>query len=339
MSLEVFADRYQLNRVLGCGSFGTVYEAFDILERRPVALKVHAILLNGAIENRIAEMLSGNPGFPTVYQSGVWQNLSYLVMQLLGSPLSAMEESGPATLGTVLEIANQVITRIETFHAAEYVHRDIKPANFCFGEGCMVYMIDFGLCKPYVDSETGGHVPLRELCKQTGNPTYASVNSHLGYEQSRRDDVEAAMYMFIHLLRGTLPWCNLEAEYGAEARMIAHTKLTTSIDVTCTGCPPEFAEILRQIRFLKYEEKPDYDGYRRTLAGLAEREGKALRGPLVKGRSAATLPPVVMLPRLSGAQVSPSPIVVRRDRSSRERIPISGWRRRIPARSLPLLKR
>jgi hypothetical protein len=84
----------------------------------------------------------------------------------------------------------------------------------------------------------------------------------MGYEQSRRDDVESVMYMLIHFLRGDLPWT------GGDER----AKATASIEVTCAGLPREFAQMLRDVRLLKFEQRPDYDAYRQTFARLAVNE-------------------------------------------------------------------
>jgi serine/threonine protein kinase len=64
------------------------------------------------------------------------------------------------------------------------IHRDIKPANFSIGKGIrsnVIYMIDFGLCKKFMDRE-GKHMSLRENKKFVGNVKYCSVNAHLGLE-------------------------------------------------------------------------------------------------------------------------------------------------------------
>ncbi len=69
------------------------------------------------------------------------------------------------------------------FHKNQFLHRDIKPDNFLIGlndAAQTVYMIDMGLCKRYVDSNTGMHIPYKVNKKLTGTPRYASVNTHLG---------------------------------------------------------------------------------------------------------------------------------------------------------------
>ena len=101
------------------------------------------------------------------------------------------------------------IELISYFHERQFLHRDIKPDNFLVGTGNKsdtVYIIDYGLAKKYIEPKTGLHIPFKKGKALTGTARYASLNTHLGYEQSRRDDLEGFIYVIIYLFKGKLPW-------------------------------------------------------------------------------------------------------------------------------------
>ena len=106
-----------------------------------------------------------------------------------------------------------MIQRIEFIHNKGYLHRDIKPDNFVIGRGkkaSKVYIIDFGLAKRYLLKD-GGHIPYRDNKNLTGTARYASLNTHLGIEQGRRDDIEGIANVLLYFVKGSLPWQNLKA--------------------------------------------------------------------------------------------------------------------------------
>jgi len=130
------------------------------------------------------------------------------------------------------------------------------------------------LAKKYRDSRTQQHIPYRENKNLTGTARYASVNTHLGVEQSRRDDIESLGYVLMYFNRGTLPWQGLKADTLKERySKIGDTKRATPIEVLCEGYPEEFATYLRYVRRLDFFETPDYEYLKKLFIDLFEREG------------------------------------------------------------------
>jgi len=173
-----------------------------------------------------------------------------------------------------------MLQRIEYLHTNSFIHRDMKPDNFLVGVGKKqhtLYMIDYGLAKRYRDARTGEHIPFREDKSLTGTARYASVNAHLGKEQSRRDDLEAIGFILVYFLKGSLPWQGLQAHAKMNKedkyQLILKKKMATTIEALSRGCPQELADYLNYCRKLRFDEKPDYAMLRKIFKDLAHKQG------------------------------------------------------------------
>ena len=148
----------------------------------------------------------------------------------------------------------------------------ILQANFVIGLGsraAQVFCVDFGLSKRYCDPKTMRHIFPRHDRSLTGTPRYASINNHLGVEQSRRDDLESVAYILIYFIRGQLPWQGLKSNKPEHKyRLILQKKQQVPIAQLCQGCPSQFAEFLAYTRALKFDATPDIPYLRKMFRDL-----------------------------------------------------------------------
>eukprot|EP00826_Nyctotherus_ovalis_P003304 TRINITY_DN10671_c0_g1_i3.p2 TRINITY_DN10671_c0_g1~~TRINITY_DN10671_c0_g1_i3.p2 ORF type:complete len:197 (-),score=52.51 TRINITY_DN10671_c0_g1_i3:85-675(-) len=166
-----------------------------------------------------------------------------LVMDLLGHNLERLVQDygGHFSLPTVLAAADQCLRAVEQLHSGFYVHRDVKPENLAVGVGKKedkIHIFDFGLAKRYINDTTREHIGYKDGKEFVGTVRYASVNAHLGIEQSRRDDLESLGFVLVYLAKGSLPWQGLVSESdGGSAKEVLKKMLSTSIESLCHGLP------------------------------------------------------------------------------------------------------
>ena len=238
-------DTYILDarKKLGSGAFGDIYAGRNLKLNEEVAIKLeptHTKHPQLFYESKLYMALQGGIGIPKLRWCGSQGNYNILIMDLLGHSF----------------------------------HRDVKPDNFLMGRGNkkhQVYAIDFGLAKRYRDPRTGLHIPYRDGKSLTGTARYASINTHLGIEQARRDDIEALGYILVYFMKGNLPWQGLKARNVKEKyEKIKEKKISIYLTVLCQGLPEEFITFIQYARDLKFEDRPDYAYLKSLIRKMCE---------------------------------------------------------------------
>lgn len=273
-------NQYRIGSRIGHGSTGAVHRGTDLSTGEEVAIKLeylkgrHSLHLD--LEARCYEAMTGKEGIPRLRWFGRECDYNVLVIDLLGSNLEELhlDLDRKFTLSTILKLAMQMISRVEALHGEGFVHCDIKPSNFAVGRGeqkQVIFLIDFGLAKRYRDPETGQHVPLRR-CSYAGTDRYSSINTHLGYSPTRRDDIESLGYSILYFFNGYLPWQSMAGANSRHKRTrIQQKKSSMSVEELCRGLPL-MADFFRHVRELKFDEAPDYAYLRRLFEALFERK-------------------------------------------------------------------
>mmetsp|Transcript_16975 Transcript_16975/g.48248 ORF Transcript_16975/g.48248 Transcript_16975/m.48248 type:complete len:355 (+) Transcript_16975:2-1066(+) len=274
--------RFVVGRKIGAGSFGDIYMGRDAETGEEVAIKFEPM---GSprpqlhYEEKLYTLLRGGAGVPSLHWFGREGDRRVLVLDLLGPSLEDLLNFCKRRLSvqTVCMLADQMLRRLEWLHSKGYIHRDMKPDNFVIGLGDkanLVHLIDYGLAKRYREAGTYRHISYREGKNLTGTARYASLNTHLGIEQSRRDDLEALGNVLVYLIRGRLPWQGLPSNNKLDKyEQVTLKKQKTTVHALCKGLPREFETYLNYCRGLSFEEQPDYNYLRGLFRSAMESEG------------------------------------------------------------------
>jgi serine/threonine protein kinase len=198
----VCVGRFELQRRLGAGAMGIVYEAHDPQLRRQVALKMlnGVALQEGEAFFHEAQALArlSHPNVLQIHEAGVHEDAPFLVSELMhgGTLRSWMSEARPWR--EVLRMLIQVGRGLHAAHQRGLVHRDIKPENVLIGADGQPRVADFGLALvPSPLSYHESHQPI------AGTPRYMAP------EQMRGERVEPASDQFSFCVMA------FEALYGA----------------------------------------------------------------------------------------------------------------------------
>jgi hypothetical protein len=208
---EELAGRYRLERLLGRGGMGEVWQALDLRLDRQVAVKVllvewsgeqlEKVLARFRREGKAAARLN-HPRIATVYDSDTHQGWPFLVLELLAGPdLAALLDGYPGGLpiGMLLEYGAQAAEGLAAAHAMGVIHRDVKPSNLMLDGHGTLKICDFGIARL-----SGATVGLTAAGTRIGTFAYTAPEQLLGKDVSGAADVYALGATLFHLLTGRL---------------------------------------------------------------------------------------------------------------------------------------
>ncbi len=199
--MEVNQNRYKLGALLGRGGLASVYQAWDTLLNRNVAIK----FLSGDIteesqqsllrEARLVAHLK-HPNIVSVYDVGEMQGIPIIVMEFVeGEPLNSRK---PVNQDEIIDIALQICEALKHAHANGIIHRDLKPENIILTPQGMVKLMDFGLARP-VTSQISGQGGI------IGTVFYMAPEYAVGTIDGRADLYSLGVILY-ELLTGQLPF-------------------------------------------------------------------------------------------------------------------------------------
>ena len=213
---QILNGRYRVIRLLGTGGMGAVYYARDPVLNRDVAIKqlqadpITGQLTAGRIRaqfQREAQILASlhHPNLPRVTDFFDEDNRQYLVMDYIeGQTLQELVQMNPRGLpeAEVLDLADQLLSALEYIHGHHLIHRDIKPANIRRTPDGRIFLVDFGLAKPYDPNDPRTTAMIHGL----GTPEYSPPEQYdAAAHTDERSDIYALGATLYHLLTGEAP--------------------------------------------------------------------------------------------------------------------------------------
>jgi predicted Ser/Thr protein kinase len=275
--------KYEIRGTLGRGAMGTVYDGWDPVIARRVAIKTVPLPENPDPETaeeiarfkreaQAAGRLT-HPNIVAVYDYGETNNLAYIVMEFVDGPslktlLDKQERFPTETIGRVMA---DVLAGLQFSHERGVVHRDIKPANVMLSSDGRAKIADFGIARIEASSMTQAGTML-------GTPAYMSPEQFMGQVVDARTDVYSAGVMLYQLLTGERPF---DGGLTAIMHKVLNTEPPPPSELAVTSPAPLDPVVKRAMAKRPDDRFPSASAFAEALqAALAEAPAKPAAAPV-----------------------------------------------------------
>lgn len=249
---QVFDRRYKIKKIIGIGGMAVVFEAYDMLKNRPVAVKMlkddiaeDAQAVKRFINESKAVAMLSHPNIVSIFDVSVKDNLKYIVMELIeGITLkNYMQKKGALSFREVVSISEQILRALEHAHSKGIVHRDIKPQNIMLLKDGSIKVADFGIAK-LPNAET---VTMTD--KAIGTVFYISPEQASGRPIDHRSDLYSLGATMYEMATGKLP-------FTADSPVSVALMQVKSIPKNPREYNPNIPRGLEQIILIAMEKNP-----------------------------------------------------------------------------------
>jgi serine/threonine protein kinase len=213
--------KYSLNRLLGKGGMGEVYEAYDTDKRRSVALKILREQYSEDDQYRTrfqreshAAAILQEPHVIPIHDWGEIDGNLYIDMRLVkGQTLHELLKTGPLEPERAVAIVNQVASALDAAHAEGLIHRDVKPQNIIVTPSDFAYLLDFGI------AEAKGDTRLTMAGYQIGSFDYMAPERFNDLPNTPAADVYSLAGVLYEALTGRTPFASRSLEQAMAAHL------------------------------------------------------------------------------------------------------------------------
>lgn len=201
--------RYEITELIGIGGMADVYKAQDVMENRPVAVKIlkpeysddEEFLRRFRNESKAIAVLS-HPNIVKIFDVGFTDEIQFIVMEYIdGITLKEfIEQQGVLKWKDALHFMTQILRALQHAHDKGIVHRDIKPQNIMLFTDGTIKVMDFGIARfSRIDGKTLSD-------KAIGSVHYISPEQAQGEMTDERSDIYSVGVMLYEMLTGRKPF-------------------------------------------------------------------------------------------------------------------------------------
>jgi serine/threonine protein kinase len=253
----VVAGNFRIERLIGAGAMGNVYQAEQVSLGKAVAVKVlhphlmsdEKLVLRFQREAKSASRLN-HPNSIQIIDSGRdAAGTLYIAMELLtGRDLAqVIRDEFPLPIPRIVRIISQVLSALDEAHAHGVIHRDLKPSNIMLierrGEPDFVKVCDYGIAKAPMDDGQGDAQMLTIQGLVCGTPEYMSPEQARGEPLDGRTDLYSTAVILYHMVTGDIPF-RAGTPIGIVSRHLSEAPAVPSTRRPDPGIPPDLDDLI-----------------------------------------------------------------------------------------------